>query len=148
MRHRSTFLFHLPLEQLPCTRVHRQALVKCLFREVQIIVQPLPRHDLLHAQSRASIRQRRKVQESSNDNRQNDARRGPSGKEALSAKSLSYRSRHTPLTLHPLVELRLLRVNRFDVEDELHKSAGDECRCEMSGQVMVQEELAAHDEEG
>jgi len=39
-------------------------------------------------------------------------------------------------------------INRVNVEDELNECTSDKGRSEMSGQVVVEEELATHDVEG
>ena len=41
----------------------------------------------------------------------------------------------------------VIEVDRIDVEDEFDERAGDEGGCEMSGEVVVEEELTTHDVE-
>jgi hypothetical protein len=120
---------------------------------VQIITQPLPLQHLVNLQPRLPIRQRRKEQETPQQNRVNHRRRRPRSPQPLRRNGVPHRS---PLDDGFRRRRRLLWYcdfvvgggEGFDVEDEFDKGACDEGGCEMRREVVVQEELAAHDEEG
>ena len=123
---------------------------------MQVIAEPLPRNDLLRAQTRLPVRQRQEEPPPSDRDRQDDRARRPKRQHALSAHALL--GRHddplaaTVLVLTGGLVLRLLQeilvqAGRVQVEDEFEQGAGDEGGGEMGGQVVVEEELAAHDEE-
>lgn len=137
---------------------------------MQIILrQPLPPQHLLDAQPRLPIRQRGKEQETPDHNRQDDPRRQPTEPQTLPTQPFTDRSLSLPPSrgsgaAAPFVmfgrvraagfpfrresDAALVFAGRFDVEDELHEGACDEGGGEVRGQVVVEEELAAHDEEG
>ena len=128
---------------------------------MQIIIQPLPRRHLLNAQPRPSISQRGKKQKPPHQPGHNHPSSRPRNQQTLPPHPLPNRS--TPQ--HPL-RLRRLRprtapfgfeelgfgeggeLGGFDVGDEFYDGARDEGRGEVRGEVVVQVELAAHDEEG
>lgn len=131
---------------------------------------PLPRLHLLHAQSTITISQRRIIYITRHHKRHNRTQYRPA--QIHSALSLS----GNPLTNRrlPVVVLALCRgilartisceANRglsvqsvgqgctvdvgLDVADELEEGAGDEGGGEVSGEVVVEEELATHYVEG
>ena len=119
---------------------------------MQIIIQPLPSLHLLHAHPGRAISQRRKKRKPPHQNRNHNSTRSPRSQQTLSSKPLPDGSR--PLLSGSLgVPLAIGNgtgrdIRRFDVKDELDDGAADERRGEVRGQVVVQEELTAHDEEG
>lgn len=120
---------------------------------MQIIPQPLPRHDLLH-RKREPISQRHEEVPPPNDGDHNHARRGPASEQTLAAQPLAGRQRarsHGRAVLGPRLgdgESGLLESDGLDGEDEFEEGAGDEGGGEVGGEVVVQEELAAHEVEG
>ena len=122
---------------------------------MQVVIQPLPRNNLSNIQARLSICQGRKEQETPDEHGQNDAAGSPGIEEALPADPLADRATTLLLGLEvalaAFLDLLLGEVGDLgglDVEDEFDDGAGDEGGGEVRGQVVVQEELAAHDEEG
>ena len=119
---------------------------------MQIIVQPLPRINLTDIQPRLSIRQRRKEPKSPNHHRQNNPRSRPRGQETLTGNALADRSVAFLLLLFgagfAVFDGEVGEVVGLDIEDEFDDCARHKRRSKVSGQVVVEEELAAHYEEG
>ena len=120
--------------------------------KMQVIIQPLPRSHLLDRQARLAIRKRREEPEAPHQHANHNPHRRPGCKQALSSNSLP--NRLTPLLLLlfrarlAVRDVEVTDVRGLDVEDEFDDGACNERGSEMCGEVVVQEELAAHDEEG
>ena len=121
---------------------------------MQIISQPLPGLDLRNRQARLPIRQRQEVPPTPNHSCQDDPRRGPGSQHALPLQPLTCALEgsssllgNLPLQVILLCQDGLVLDDGFCVEYELYQCAGDERGGEMGGQVVVQEELAAHEVE-
>lgn len=132
--------------------VHMQHVFGCLFRKVKIIVEPLPGINLIDIKTRATVCEGSKVEETANDNGENGASSSPGANKALSAESFSDGPAAVLLVLFlgdaATALGNLVNRGRLNVEDKFDKSACHEGRSEMSGEVVVKEELTAHDEEG
>ena len=120
-------------------------LPRCLFRKVQIIPKPLPRLYLRHIQSRTTIRKRRKEKEAPRHRRQNDTRSDPAAHLASRRHAFANRAGSSAAVT---LDSRRFRFHGLDAEDEFDEGAGDEAGGEVGREVVVQEELAAHDVEG
>lgn len=119
-----------------------------LLRKVQVVVEPLPRLDFRHAETGGTVGEGCEVEEAPDQSGDDDAGCGPGGEQGLAGNALP----DGPGT-RGLGDLAAFLgegggVGWLDVEDELDQGTGDEGAGEMSWQIMVQEELAAHDEEG
>lgn len=125
---------------------------------MQIIVQPLPRQHTGNVQSRLSICQRHKEPETIQNSRNQDACRSPHH-EQLVTLEMRTRFRHglrlavcggggLAFLGAGAVEDGVFESDGVDVEDEFDESACDERGAKVGGQVMVEEELAAHEVEG
>lgn len=121
-----------------------------LLSEVQVVVEPLPGIDLLHAQAWRTVGERRKVNETPDQHCNNDTRSSPSSEQALANNALAdrLRARRFGDGLSAVVRVELSNLGWLDVENEFDESTCDERRCEMGGKVVVQEELTTHDVEG
>jgi hypothetical protein len=120
---------------------------------VQVVVQPLPGLDLLNAQTRLTISQGSKVEETPNNDGKDTASGGPHAEQVGLDSSLADGLVLLDGSLLVLCESGVARgdvvnVDRINIEDEFDKGAGDEGGGEVSGEVVVKEELAAHDVEG
>lgn len=118
---------------------------------MQIITQPLPRVHLPHAQPGFPIRKRRKKPEAPTQHRNNHTSRRPRREQTLPGNSLP--DRPSALARRRRGRLAVFdgalhEVGGLDVEDEFDDGAGDERGGEVRGEVVVQEELAAHNKEG
>lgn len=128
-----------------------------LLSEMEIIIQPLPRQHLLNLQPRFPIRQRTKKPKTPHKSRNNNPTSRPRRQKTLSHNPFPYRltsslNRLTSTILLP-VDDRVCPTNvcdflGFDIEDEFYDRARDEAGGQVRGEVVVQEELTAHDEEG
>jgi hypothetical protein len=134
--------------------LHKKPLIwATLFGEVQVVVQPLSGLDLLNAQTRLTISQRSKVEETPDNDSKDTARGCPHAEQVGLNSSLADRLvlLHSSLLIlgeGGVARGDVINVNRIDVEDELDKGASHEGGGEVGGQVVVKEELAAHDVEG
>lgn len=119
---------------------------------MKIIIEPLPGIDLINIKTGAAVGEGSKVEETANDNGEDCTSSSPGANEALGAESLS----DGPAAIFLVLFLgdaatalsNLFNGGRLNVEDEFNKSACHKGRSEMSGEVMVKEELTTHDEEG
>lgn len=120
---------------------------------MQIITQPLPRHDLLD-RKREPIRQRQEKVPPRHDRDHDHARSRPAREQGLTTHPLARRQRariHGRAVFGARLgdgECCLFDSDGLDGEDEFEEGAGDEGGGEVSGEVVVQEELAAHEVEG
>lgn len=119
---------------------------------MQVVVQPLPGIHLLHRQTRLTVSQGSEVQERPDDNGQNGGGGSPGSEQVLSGDAFANGLAALFLGLLGIggdggALADVVDACGFDVEDELYERTCDERRGEMSGQVVVQEELASHDEE-
>lgn len=124
---------------------------------MQVISEPLPRNDLLGTQARLAVCQRQEEPPPTNRNRQHNPTGSPKRQHTLSAHALLGRN-DDPFTSAVFVLARglvlrllqevLVQSDRIEVADEFEQGTRDESGREMGGQVVVEEELAAHDEEG
>jgi hypothetical protein len=134
--------------------LHKKPLIwAALFGEVQVVVQPLSGLDLLNAQTRLTICQRSKVQETPDDDGKNTARGSPHAEQVGLDGSLANRLVLLHGSLLVLCKGGVARgdvvdVDRIDVEDEFDEGASHEGGSEVGGQVVVKEELTTHDVEG
>ena len=124
---------------------------------MQIIPQPLPRIHLIRIQPRFPIRQRQEKPPSTNHKRQHNTARSPQRQHGLTRDPI-FRRNHDPLAASIFVLARglglglledvFVETDGVEVEDEFEEGAGDEGGGEVSGEVVVEEELAAHEVEG
>lgn len=115
---------------------------------MKVVVQPLPRLDLGNAQTGGAIGKWREEEEAPNQDCNDNARGCPSGEQRLASNALSDRPVAGSLgdnLASILVEAS--DVSRLEVEDELDQSSCDKGASKVCWQVVVQEELTAHDEE-
>ena len=136
---------------------------------MQIIIQPFSADNFVDAQRWEAISKRRKEPKSTQNDHHKHTQRQPTSRQALASESLS----DWPLTIVARAGLALSRsrggtfgrkrsrraggegisdgvrgVGRLDVKDEFEEGTRDQCGRQMCGKIVVQEELAAHDEEG
>lgn len=125
---------------------------------MQIITQPLPRIDLIGRQPRPPIRQREEEGKPIKHRRQHHPRSNPRAQHTLPPQSL-LRSLEVFPRLFGNLGREFIFLGRdaggdfvvehgVDVEDEFDEGAGHEAGCQVGGEVVVQEELAAHEVEG
>jgi hypothetical protein len=124
-----------------------------LLSKVQIVVQPLPRLHLLNTQPRLPVSQRSKVQETPHNNSKNTTSSSPHTQQIRLHSSLTNRLvlLHSSLLVlgdGGIARGYVVEVDGVDVEDEFDEGAGYEGGGEVGGEVVVEEELAAHDVEG
>lgn len=140
---------------IPFPPLHFFALAShsCLFRKVQIIGQPLPRHHLIDRQPRVPVGKRSKVQETPRHDTQYHNGGDPTRQQTPAADLLSHRptrgstGRREGLFLFRRQDscgvggynVANVAVKRLEVEDEFEQGAGDEGRCEVGGEVVVEE---------
>ena len=128
------------------------------FRKMQIIRQPLPRINLRNIQSGLTIRQRQKEEPAPQHGRNDQATSPPQRQHPLLTQPL-LRRHDNPLAravfilagrfdLIGLLKEVLVEAGRVKVKDEFEEGAADEGGGEVGGEVVVQEELAAHEVEG
>lgn len=120
---------------------------------MQIIVEPLSRVNLLDSQAGLTISQRSKVEETPDNDGKDTASGSPHAEQVGLTSSLADRLVLLDSSLLVLGEGCVSRgdvidINRVNVEDKLDEGASDEGRGEVSGEVVVEEELATHDVEG
>lgn len=120
---------------------------------MQIVVEPLPRLDLLNAQTRLAISQRSKVQETPDNDGKNSASGSPHAEQVGLTSSFTDGLVLLDGSLLVLCDggvarSDIIEVNGIDVEDEFDKGTGDECGGKVGGKIVVEEELTAHDVEG
>jgi hypothetical protein len=116
---------------------------------VKVIRQPLPGLDLLDIKARFSVCQRCKEQEAPERDGKNDTGSNPAAKQALRSDAFADRTRlGSAMALDSGVRWRGFWVYGLNIEDELDESACNKHRSEMCWEVVVQEELTAHDVEG
>lgn len=115
---------------------------------MQVVVEPLPRLDLGNAQTRSAVGEWREEEEAPDQSRDDDTRGSPGSKQRLSSNALP-----NGLAAGFLGDgLAALfgnggNIGRLEVEDELDQSACNKRASEVCWQIMVKEELTAHDEE-
>lgn len=132
---------------------------------MQIIPQPLPSINLRRVQPRLPIRQRQEIPPPANHNGHDRRRGAPERHEripthALPSRKVSFREawRYGLFDIAIFFAAlpigggeggdRVVQSDGVDVADELEKGTGDEGGGEVCGEVVVQEELAAHEVEG
>ena len=120
---------------------------------MQIIVEPLSCLDLLDAQTRLTVSQRSKIEETPDNNSKNTTSGSPHAEQVGLESSLAdglvlLHSSLLVLGESGVAGSDVFEVDGIDVEDEFDESASHEGRGEMSGEVVVKEELTAHDVEG
>jgi hypothetical protein len=120
---------------------------------VQVVVKPLSGLDLLNAQTRLTISQGSEVEETPDNDSKNTASGSPHAEQVGLDSSLADGFVLLDGSLLVLCESGVasgdvVNVDRVNVEDEFDKGAGHEGGGEVSGEVVVKEELAAHDVEG
>lgn len=138
------FVFLQPLSTPRSSRLR-------LFREVQVVVEPLSGNDLVNVKTWFAVGERSEVEEAPDDDGEDTAGSGPHAQQVLGGDSLAdglVGLRLLVLCDVGVAGLELVDVDGFDVEDEFDQCTGDEGRCEMGWQVVVEEELTTHDEEG
>lgn len=120
---------------------------------MQIVVEPLSGLNLLNAQTRLTVSQGSKVQETPDNDSKNTASGSPHAKQVGLTSSLT----DGLVLLHGsllvlcdggIARSDIVEVNGVDVEDEFDKGTSHEGGGEVGGQVVVEEELTAHDVEG
>ena len=121
-----------------------------LFGKVQIVVEPLSRLDLLDAQTRLTISQRSEVQETPDNNGKDTASGSPHAKQVGLTSPLADRLVLLDGSLLVLCDGGVARgdvveVDGVNIEDEFDKGASHEGGGEVGGEVVVEEQLAAHD---
>ena len=132
----------------------KRALFKTtLLGKVQVVVEPLSCLDLLNAQTRLTIGQGSEVEETPDNNGENTASGGPHAEQVGLKGSLADGLVLLHGSLLVLCEscvtgCDVVNVDRINVEDEFNKGTSHESRGEMSGEVVVEEELTAHDVKG
>jgi len=115
---------------------------------MQVVVEPLPRLHLRHAESRSTVSERRKEEETPDQSCDNDARGGPCSQERLASHALPNGLVAGLLCGDLATILRGIGdIGRLEVEDELDQRTGYESTGEMRREVVMQKELTAHDEE-
>ena len=122
---------------------------------MEVIVQPLPRKHLGNLQPRLTISQWAEEPETPDKCCNDHATGSPSADQCLTSNALADRfAALSCLCLATLLAVhdRVARTNGLDflwlnVEDELNNGTCDKTRCQMSWKVVVEEELATHDEE-
>lgn len=115
---------------------------------MEVVVQPLPRLHLRYAQSRSAVGERREKEESPDQSRDDDAGSSPCSQERLAGHTLpdGLVARFLGGDLATVLG-RVGNIGRLEVEDEFDQCTGDERTGEMGWKVVMQEELATHDEE-
>ena len=91
-----------------------------LFREVQIIIQPLPRIHLFHIQTRLTISKRRKEPEAPTQHSNDNTTRRPCSEKTLPYNSFTHRS---PRPTRCVFDVLVRDISWLDVEDEFNDSA-------------------------
>ena len=134
----------------------REEIVRSL-GEVQVIAEPFSRIDLVGVQTRLAIRQRQEEPPSANHKCEQHPSRSPQSQHSLTRDAILGRH-HDSLASSIFVlgrglGLRLLQdvfvqANGIKIEDEFEEGACDEGGREVGGEVVVEEELAAHEVEG
>lgn len=120
---------------------------------MQVVVEPLSCLNLLDSQSGLTIGQRSEVEEAPHNDSKDTAGGCPHAEQVGLTSSLTDRLVLLHSSLLVLGEGCVARgdvvdINRVNVEDEFNEGTSDECRSEMSREVVVEEELTAHDVEG
>lgn len=118
---------------------------------MEVISEPLALLDLLDGKAGISVRQRQEEVPAGHDNREDDATGNPSGHHALVSEPLARGNKVLGSRSRFLARLDglvgWLFGRRLGAEDELHECSGNQARGKMGGEVVVQEELTAHDPE-
>lgn len=119
---------------------------------MQVIVKPLSRLDLFNSQAGLTISQRSKVEEAPHDDGKNTASGSPHAEQVGLTSSLAHRLvlLHSSLLVLGkgcVARSNVVDIDRVNVEDELDKGTSDEGRSKVSGEVVVEEELATHNVE-
>lgn len=120
---------------------------------MQVVVKPLSCLDLFNSQAGLTISQRSEVEEAPHDDGKNTASGSPHAEQVGLTGSLTNRlvlldSSLLVLGKGCVARSNVVDVDRVDVEDELDEGTSDKSRGEVSGEVVVKEELTAHDVEG
>ena len=121
-----------------------------LLGEVEVIAQPLPPVDLGSGQTRISVGQWQEEVPAKGDEGHDDRSGNPGASHALASKTLARAQTALGSRSHLLARLAglVIRLGRVGAKEELHNRASNERRGKVSGQIMMQEQLTAHDEEG
>ncbi len=122
-----------------------------LFREVQVVAEPLPPDDLLDREARVAVRQRQEEVPARGHQDKDDKGGDPRGQHALAGKALA--SSQVALGRDGLLTglgslVGHLVLDGVLAEDELDQGTRYEGRGQVGGKVVVQEQLTAHDVEG
>jgi hypothetical protein len=120
---------------------------------VQVVVEPLSGLDLLNAQTRLTVGQGSKVEETPDNDGKNTASGSPHAKQVGLNGSLAdglvlLHSSLLVLGEGGVTRGDVVNVDRINIEDKFDKGAGHKGGGEVSGEVVVKEELATHDVEG
>jgi hypothetical protein len=120
---------------------------------VQVVVEPLSGLDLFNAQTRLTVGQGSKVQETPDNNGKNTASGSPHAEQVGLDSSLADRlvllhSSLLVLCKGGVARGDVVNVDRINVEDEFDKGTSHKGGGEVGGEVVVKEELATHDVEG
>ena len=106
---------------------------------MEVVAQPLPPLNFLNRESRIAVCQREEEVPSSGKDGANDTTCNPYASEALTDKALACSQVLLGATLANLVF-----SNGTGREDELNESTRNKTRCKMGREIMMQEELTAH----
>jgi len=118
-----------------------------LFGEVQVIVQPLPRLHLRHTQTRSTVGERREEKESPDQSRDDNARSSPRSQERLASHALPDWLVARLLGDYLAILRGVGNIGGLEVEDEFDQGTSYQSTSKLCWEVVMQEELTAHDEE-
>lgn len=119
-----------------------------LLGKVQVVVEPLPRLDFGNAQARGTVGKWREEEEAPDKSCDNDTRGSPGSEQGLSSNALPDRLATGSLGDGFATFLGDVGdIGRLKVEDEFNQGACYKRTGEVCRKVVMQEELAAHDEE-
>lgn len=110
-----------------------------LFSKVQVVAEPLASHDLLNCQGREAICQGQEEVAATSSDGQDDTASNPAPLQALAGKTLTGSD--------VLLGVVFLIVVAVCGENKLDQSASHQAGSKVSREVVVQEELASHEEE-
>lgn len=129
----------------------------CLFSKVQVIVQPLAGRHSRHVQTGGTVGQRCVEEETPDGGSQDDQGGDPARNEGLATHALpgGDEAAQTADGLRLSLAGGVVGgresgtgVEGLQVENEFNQSSADHRRCQVGGQVVVQEALTAHQPEG
>lgn len=111
-----------------------------LFGKVQIVTEPLSSLHLLNREAGVAVGEGQEKVPTASNNDGDDTRGDPNAKEALASEAL--------LGGEGLSARLVSAGGGASGKDELNQRTGDKSRGEMGREVVVQEELTTHEEEG